>query len=657
MENDKLVDIIDDENIKVKVKDRQLYKKNKKIIKKFIKSKNKEIYQKIFKNKKSWSLVKLFTREVTKSNKYIHRLSREFQLIEYFNFTEVFLQVCEILELAGNIPHIIRGSSGSCLLCYFLGITDIDPIQENICLSRFMHKDRASIPDIDIDFPHKYRDDIYSKVFKRWENKVARISNHIMYKERSAMREAIRQEGYRKMVKRDYDLEDIFSDPKQIENVKKTAKKLLNNFRCYSLHCGGIVIFKNNVPNNLVLKDFDIKNDEQGKQIWMNKDQVEDADMIKIDLLSNRGISQLWDISKKPIDEYPYDDKKTMTVLGSGDNIGLTQAESRGMRKILMTMKPKTIEDLATALALIRPAASKNYQKAAYLKDYNKYKDKRNRDKFIIFDDDATIYIKKKINCDESAADNFRRAFSKNKKKEKEDFRNLISTQGYSRREINDIMEQLDQLAYYSFCKSHAYSYAKMVWALAYQKVHNKKQFWFSTLNNCNSSYRKWVHFREAKKAGLELTLGRKPWRIEGDKIIPLKPVKEFSKKSYDQLFKFGYWVGDEFLKGMYYEEYWTKLTKRHTKARTEKFNVIDYEKEKILYAKFRGLVATGRVYKKDYRNFLTFVTISPEDGKYIDLVINGINKVSKLIVVSGYGKVKNDGYCNYVEVIKFIRF
>ena len=655
-ESKKLIYFDNSEKLVVKIKNKTLYKENKETVRSFIKLKNKKIYRKIFRNKKTWNLAKLFTRKIPNKVKYVHRLAREFQLIEYFNFVDVFLQVCEILYLAGDIPHIIRGSSGSCLLCYLLGITDIDPIKENICLSRFMHKDRATIPDIDIDFPHKYRDDIYLKVFKRWENKVARISNHIMYKERSAMREAIRSEGYRKMIRKDYKLEDIFKDPEQRKRVIKKSKELINNFRCYSLHCGGIVIFRNKVPDNLVLKDFDIKEGKTGKQIWMNKDQVEDADMIKIDLLSNRGISQLWDISKKPIDDYPYDDKKVMEVLASGDNIGLTQAESRGMRKILMTMRPKNIGDLATALALIRPAASKNYQKAAFLKDYNQYRDYRNRDKFIIFDDDATLYIKSILDCDESAADNFRRAFSKNKYKEKKQFQRLIRDKGYSWKEQEKIMEQLDQLTYYSFCKSHAYSYAKMVWALAYQKIYNPKEFWFSTLNNCNSSYRKWVHFREAKRAGLKIEFGKKPFYKVGDELRSVKPKAFTKRKPLEQYFEFGYWLTDEFLPNMYYSEYFVPLTERHTRAREEKFVII--ENEKIKYAKFRGIIATGRVYKKEHqKGFLTFLTISYEDGKYVDLILYGIHKVSKMSFVSGYGKLKDDGYCKYVDVIKFNKF
>ena len=169
----------------------------------------------------SWKLVKLLTRKIINKKKYVHRLAKELQLIDYFNFTEVFLQVCEILHLAGDIPHIIRGSAGSCLLCYLLGITQIDPIKENICLSRFMHRIELVYQILILIFLINYNDEIYSKVFNRWENKVARISNHIMYKERSAIREAIRSEGYRKMVRRDFKLEDIFKDKEVRDRVKR----------------------------------------------------------------------------------------------------------------------------------------------------------------------------------------------------------------------------------------------------------------------------------------------------------------------------------------------------------------------------------------------------------------------------------------------------
>ena len=171
---------------------------------------------------------------------------------------------------------------------------------------------------------------IYLKIFTKWKDRVARISNHIKFKEKSAYREAIRNEGYNKFIPKNYKLSDIFKDKETITKIERRAKEIIGNFRCYSLHCGGIIIFKNNVPNNLVLKDFDInKNGMIGKQLWMNKNQVEDAGMIKIDILSNRGLSQLISISKQKIIDYDMDDKETWDMFENGDNIGLTHGESR----------------------------------------------------------------------------------------------------------------------------------------------------------------------------------------------------------------------------------------------------------------------------------------------------------------------------------------
>ena len=240
-----------------------------------------------------------------------------------------------------------------------------------------------------------------------------------------------------------------------------------------------------------------------GKQIWMDKDQVEDASMIKIDILSNRGLSQLIDIENTELTSFPSDDFLTYKLFEVGNNLGITHSESRAMMKVFRTIKPKSIKELAISLALIRPAASKNYQKSYFLKDYTPYK--YDRTNYLIFDDDATKYIKKLIKCNDSDADLYRRAFSKNNKIKKNKFIKKIS----HLQDKNVIIERLEQLEYYSFCKSHAYSYAQLIYCLAYQKVHNPIRFWLSTLNNCNSSFRKWVHFREPVSSGIKLQIGK----------------------------------------------------------------------------------------------------------------------------------------------------
>ena len=172
-----------------KLVNNEVYEENMEIINHYLERHEKKRY--IFENEQTLKILKICKNVIKDKKKYISRLCKEFKLIDEFGFHNVFLQVCEILYLSRDVPHIIRGSAGSCLLCYLLGITDIDPIKENITLSRFMHKKRNDIPDIDIDFPAHLRDDIYKKIFENWEGKVARISNHIMYAKKSAFREAI----------------------------------------------------------------------------------------------------------------------------------------------------------------------------------------------------------------------------------------------------------------------------------------------------------------------------------------------------------------------------------------------------------------------------------------------------------------------------------
>jgi DNA polymerase III alpha subunit len=602
-------------------------------------------YKYLLDNDNAKILLSLIKKEIPQNDIYINRLFKEIKLIIQFNFTEVFLQVSMILELTKGIPHIIRGSAGSCLLCYLMGITNIDPIKENITLSRFMHKNRKDIPDIDIDFPSHLRDEIYKKIFNEWENRVARISNYVLYKHKSALREAIRMEGYRKRIPKNFELTDFFSDRNKIDAINKKKNELLGKMRCYSLHCGGIVIFNEKVPEDLILMRK--SKDNNIVQIKLNKDDTERMNYIKIDILSNRGLSQLMGINNKPINEYPLDCTKTLEIFKNGDVIGLTHSESRAMHKVYKTMQPKTIKEIAIAIAIIRPAAAKGYQKADFLRDYSIYK---KNNSYIIFDDDATLFLKKILKCDSSTADNYRRAFAKNKVKIKYECIKLIKQNINDDERVDIIVKRLEQLEYYSFCKSHAYSYAQLIWALAYCKANNPLEFWCSTLNNNNSGYRKWVHFREAYKAGLIICLGSKPFILNNNKLIPTKYYANNDDINIDSQFqykKYGYWIGNKFMNNCYYYEYWKDITPMH-----KNINKYIINNKKIRYANFSGLISTGRAYKKeDNIGFLTFVTISSNDGIYHDLVLNGYNKINHLDIINGYGKIKLDGS---IDVIKW---
>lgn len=618
----------------------------------------------ILDNPKSKYLISFFKRPIPDQEKYYKRLAQEFYLVIEKDFIKVFIQVLDILFLAGDeIPHIIRGSSGSSLICYLLGITNIDPIKENISLARFMHYQRDDIPDIDIDFPHILRANIYEKIFKLWDGRVARISNHVMFKQKSALKEAMRRHGFRKFLPKDFKMEKYVEKEDEQQSIYEMAALLEGKLKNQSLHCGGIVIFDEKVPDEYYLKDFEIKKGKQGTQIRLNKDEVEDFELIKIDILSNRGLSQLWEISQVPIEDYPDGDFKTKYLFQKGNNLGITYAESRGMRKIFMMLKPQNIQDIATALALIRPAASG--QKSEFLRNYDLYLEKK--EDFIIYDDDAIQYIQKLLKCHESDADLFRKAFAKNKFYEKRRFYGLLKENNptFEDEKVDQIMELLEQLQLYSFCKSHAISYAKLVWALGFQKAHHPKEFWCATLNNCNSSFRRWVHFREAKHSGLTLRLGKKPWKIRNDVLVGKDMQMKLISNPVRDYFEYGYWVTNEFLPDMFCHYYMDipKETKRNPNP------------ERCKICSFRGLVATGRIFSPDKRmkkrmvkqleggeeiknegkgRVITFFTIGYEDGKYLDLVLWGKYPVGKIHCIEGEGIVKDEDKVPWIEVIKF---
>lgn len=643
-------------------------------------------------------LIHRFIRPLPHHNKeYYYRLALEFRLIKQKTFTKVFLQVLDILGLLdpAKTPHVIRGSAGSCLVCYLLGITDSDPIAENISLARFMHAARDDLPDIDMDFPHNQRDEIYARIFATWPQRVARISNHVAYGAKTALKKIMKEHGVKTRIPKDFELTDYFTDTAEIEEIQAAAEELEGQFKHFSLHCGGIVIFDQAIPQEYYLQEIRASKSKEpsdekevlGIQINLNKDQVDDYAFIKIDVLSNRGLSQLWDISNKPLIEYPPNDLLTLKALSAGRNIGLTYAESRAIGKALQHLQPTSIHDIATALAIIRPAASGNGQKMDFLRDLSNIRAGKTIDRdYIIYDDDAIQTINRLLDCGESQADIYRKAFAKRKFKLIKEFRDRLDLRrrDWPVAKRDAICDQLACLQDYSFCKSHALSYARLVYALAYQKTHNPTQFWLAALNNCQSSYRSWVHFREAVAAGCLLSPGRGPWQISptNSRLIqpmypstenllatpniprgqlPYIPNHEFQISCY---FKYGFWPAKEFLPGMYHNIYHADpLVNVASKKALAPIMVNECE--------FRGLIATHRICKTDrhsrkYTNnqsaaqpsttttgsgtatlkkdkWITFVTLGIADGRYIDIVLYGAIRLGKCHVIEGEGYWMNN--------------
>ena len=538
---------------------------------------------------------------------YRNRLQYELDMFESKQLIEYLMKAIDILNMTNNIPHITRGSCGSSLVCYLLGISHVDPIKYDIKFSRFLNKYRNTLPDIDFDFPYNKRDEVFFKIEKNWPNKMARISNHIYYRDKSASREVLRKFNNSFISKNDLPI--IIKNLSKIDRqIFEYEKSLLNEtFRGFSLHCGGIVYYPDGIPSDLILE-----NDKKKRiinQISLNKYEISNFEIFKIDILSSRGLAQLYEaLDFPPVIDFEkfYHDENVFNLLSNGNNIGITFAESPLIKKAFLKYKPNSILDIAKCLSIIRPGAK--------LARFNENDTINN----IIYDDDAIYLIQKLINCDEDEADKIRRNFSKNNINFINDFKSKID---FSILENKLIFKQLKNLNKYSFCKAHALSYAQLIYALAFIKYYNPINFWKATLTHCHSMYRKWVHISEAFIYNIHPIFVNKSIYS----LNHAKKMKEMSKK--DQLLKYGYWIIDN---GLFYPNCFCNFLSN----------------DKI---EFNAIIASKRSF---YLNKL-ILYIGYDFGKYIDCFIDNPTYHKNIIGVSG-NAILTDKDLNIYQIIDY---
>jgi len=538
-------------------------------------------------------LIKKFTRQLPNTTDYEQRLEEELEIIARLGFAKHFLRVREILDLTRDIPHITRGSAGSSLICWLMGISDVDPIKERIPLSRFMNPKRDDLPDIDLDFPHWQQETVMNRIFKRWPGQSARVSNYVTYKEKSARREAAKRFGAKGKLKRNFKLEEVVPEFK--EDAERLANKLLGKKRCISKHCGGVLIFDRAVPKSLI---------NGTNQILLDKYEIEDLEHFKIDILANRGLSQLWEIDQRPLTDYPEEDEATSALLCRGDILGVTQGESPAMKRLFRAIRPKTKSDCTLATALIRPVATQGRRRASFFQDWSKdgFQDT------IVFEDDAIEIIGDILGCDQYTADMWRRAFAKKNEEKMFEFMQLVGD--HPRKQ--EVFQALKELSHFGLCRAHAINLGRLIWALAYQKAHNPKKFWQAALKHCQGSYARWVYWQEAKLAGAV------PAVMEGGEIQELKHT--------------GRWSSPRFIP-------------------------ICTELRRPGQVEFCGLVANYRVFKANPKEYITFVTLGTGNGRYLDVVLNHAVSLHDHPILWGLGKLGYKNNTEYVIINKHKRF
>lgn len=459
---------------------------------------------------------------------YEARLEKEIKLVSEMGFEGYFLIVWDLIREAKSKGIPVgpgRGSAAGSLLAFSLGITDIDPLEYDLLFERFLNPERISLPDIDIDFCGRRRDEVISYVTAEYgQDSVCQIITFGTMAARQAVRDVGRTlevplpevdriakmipfgpdasiEGALKSIPQFRELRD--QKPK-IANLMAIAQKLEGQVRHPSIHAAGIVI----TPKPLVefMPLYKSVKGEITTQFPMQ--DIEAIGLLKMDLLGLRNLTVIQDTidlierdtgEKVDLDSIPLDDEKTFQLFQAGNTDGVFQFESQGMKDLLRNFKPDGFRDLIALNALYRPGPLQS----GMTDDFIKCKNHPDRIKYefpelepileetkglIVYQEQVMRIATEIAGFSMAEADILRKAMGKKKtavmKAQKQRFMRGAKEQGISHAKANKIFEQIKYFAGYGFNKSHSAAYAYLAYRTAYLKSHYPLEFMAALLTS-----------------------------------------------------------------------------------------------------------------------------------------------------------------------------
>ena len=505
-------------------------------------------------------------------DRIVERLAYELQVIESMGFSSYFLIVWDLIKHARDAGIRVgpgRGSAAGCAVAYTLWITDLDPIRYDLLFERFLNPSRISMPDIDMDFDSRYRDEMIRYAAERYgRDHVAQIVTFSTIKARAAVRDAARVLGYPYAVgdkvakampplvmgrdtplyacldrhdkfedgyKMAADLRKMRDEDPDAAKVIEVAKGLEGLRRQDGIHAAAVVITKEPLTTYLPIQ----RKPEGGQppeeapivtQYEMHG--VEDLGLLKMDFLGLRNLDVISDTVEiiaatrgvhLDIDAVPLDDADTLALLCRGESIGVFQLEGGPMRALMRSLAPSSFEDVAALVALYRPGPM-----AANM--HNDYADRKNGRKAVeYFHPDAEeiladtyglmIYQESVMRVAQrfagyslAEADSLRKAMGKKSRdvmaKEKAAFVAGVEASGYGPALGKQLFDIIEQFADYAFNKSHSYGYGLIAYQTAYLKAHYPAEYLSALLTSVKANLEKAaVYLAECRTMGIEVAV------------------------------------------------------------------------------------------------------------------------------------------------------
>ena len=455
------------------------------------------------------------------------QIEHELTLISELSYEHYFLTVADIVAFARS-QHILcqgRGSAANSVVCYCLGVTEVDPGRMAVLFERFISRERNEPPDIDVDFEHERREEVIQYLYNKYgRDRAALTATVVSYRPRSALKDVGKALGYdlatvealasghhwwdgRKI--QPERLAEIGLGPEEevrLTQLLKLSSEILGFPRHLSQHTGGFVLTKGPLSRIVPIENASMAD---RTVIEWDKDDLDAMGLLKVDVLALGMLTairkSLAFISQRrnyefEMQDIPAEDSVTYDMICMADTVGVFQIESRAQMGMLPRLKPRCFYDLVIEVALVRPGPIQGGMVHPYLRrrqglepvEYPSaaLEEALGRTLGIpVFQEQVMQISILAAGFTAGEADGLRRAMAAWKRKGglEKYYSKIVdgmTAQGYEKSFAEAIFEQIKGFSEYGFPESHAASFALLVYASCWIKCHEPAAFLAALINS-----------------------------------------------------------------------------------------------------------------------------------------------------------------------------
>jgi error-prone DNA polymerase len=474
------------------------------------------------------------------------RLHLELSMIRRMGYAAFFLTVAGIAAdiRAMGVRCACRGSAAGSLVCYLIGISDVDALEHDLSFERFMNPMRDDLPDIDIDVESARREDVYDMILSlHGHERAACVAMIDTYRARSSIREVGKALGMpdvelgqiatsfphisarhvREAMDRLPELQGMNLRVEQLELLFRVAERLDGFPRHIALHPCGIVLAGHDLVERVPLE----RSANGHRMVQADKDDVELLGYLKLDILGVRMLSSMRHAldeiarttgEKVDLGRIPQDDDATLELIRASDTLGCFQIESPGQRELLQRLQPTRWADLIVDISLFRPGPVKSDMIRPFLQrraglERPVYAHPDLKDALgethgvIVYHEQVMRTLAAIAGYDLTYADHIRRHLDREDLLPgfRADFLRRARTRGVDPAAAERIWDDVTQFASFGFCKAHAAAFAVPTYQSAWLKAHYPAHLIAGLLTHDPGMYPRRLILEDARQHGIPI--------------------------------------------------------------------------------------------------------------------------------------------------------